>query len=370
MIVLGAVPLRCSRAWRAGIAAAALLVAAKFYLLRIFGGPNGFAPDLPRWIVLGSAWLYAMEFFWLLGAFPVAVLHLVLRGILFAAGHPLRPGWRELHNRISLVLLVVSFAVTTIGCIGGTAAPEIRRVDLAVRGGEGSGAKRFTVLVITDLHVDPSTPPEEIRRLVERCNELDADLVTILGDNVDGTVERCGKLLEPLAELRARCGVLAVTGNHEYYSGFKPWRDFLSVRGLRFLINEVVILPNGVAVAGIPDPQGIRFGVTRPDLAAAAAKLPRNRRAAILLSHRPGFARQAAGAGFDLQLSGHTHGGMVIGFDRLIALFNGGFVSGLYRVGAMTLYVSNGTGIWSGFPVRIGRPAEITLVTLSLPPDR
>jgi len=365
---LGAAPLRVRPAWRILLALAAFLVAGKFFVFRLLGCANPFAPDLPRWFILVTAWLYAVQFFWLLGALACALLHLALRGILRLSGHPLRPGWRILHNRINLAVLAVSLLAAAAGLASGLAAPRIAAAEIPIGNPDPRRApERFTVAVLTDLHAAPSTPVGDVKRIVERCNELAPDLVVILGDNVDGTVARCGKVLAPLAGLRARYGVLAVTGNHEYYSGFKPWWDFLTAHGVRMLINEVVMLPNGVAVAGIPDPQGIRFGVTHPDLAATAAKLPPNRRAAILLSHRPSVARDAAELGFDLQLSGHTHGGMVIGFDRLIAAFNGGFVSGKYRVGAMTLYVSNGAGIWDGFPIRLGRPAEILFLTLPLP---
>ena len=85
----------------------------------------------------------------------------------------------------------------------------------------------------------------------------------------------------------------------------------------------------------------------------------------LLLAHRPAQAKSAARSGISLQLSGHTHGGMIRGLDWVVAQFNGGFVSGLYEVNGMKLYVSNGTGIWNGFPIRLGRPAEITLITLS-----
>ena len=370
VIALGVIPLRLHFAWRAAIAAAVSLVAGKYFVFRLLGCTNAFAPDLPRWFVHVTSWLYSIEFFWLLAAAVCALLHLALRGILRLAGRPLRIRWRILHNRINLGVLAAAFVLSTIGLACATAEPRLRKLEVRPAGSADAPrpdpAATFTIAVLTDLHVDPSTPAEQVRRIVERCNGLEPDLVVILGDNVDGTVERCGKLLEPLAGLRARCGVLAVTGNHEYYSGFAPWREFFTAHGIRLLFNEVVMLPNGVAVAGIPDPQGIRFGETPPDLAGTAAKLPADRRAAVLLSHRPSCAREAAKLGFDLQLSGHTHGGMVLGFDRLIAFFNGGYVSGDYRVGGMTLYVSNGTGIWSGFPIRIGRPSEIVLVTLRL----
>jgi len=84
----------------------------------------------------------------------------------------------------------------------------------------------------------------------------------------------------------------------------------------------------------------------------------------ILAAHQPRLAPEAAEHGVDLQVSGHTHGGMIAGIDRLVARFNEGFVSGLYTVGGMKLYVSNGAGIWNGFPIRIGVPSEIVLIRL------
>ncbi|TPD90421.1 metallophosphoesterase, partial [Pantoea vagans] len=88
----------------------------------------------------------------------------------------------------------------------------------------------------------------------------------------------------------------------------------------------------------------------------------------ILLDHQPRNARQNAAQGVDVQLSGHTHGGLIIGLDRLFAKPNGGFVSGLYQVDGMQLYVNNGTALWPGMAVRLGRPSELTRITLRRQP--
>ena len=82
------------------------------------------------------------------------------------------------------------------------------------------------------------------------------------------------------------------------------------------------------------------------------------------MAHQPRDAGRNAGAGIDLQLSGHTHGGQIVGLHLVTRAANEGFVSGLYRVGAMALYVSNGAGLWNGLPIRIGRPSEISLIVL------
>lgn len=116
-------------------------------------------------------------------------------------------------------------------------------------------------------------------------------------------------------------------------------------------------------LAGIIDEAAAEFGGAVPDLSAALSGIDTSGKI-ILMSHRPDNAPQSATAGVSLQLSGHTHGGMVYGFDKLIAKANNGFVSGLYDIGHMSLYVSNGTGIWNGFPIRLGKPSEITVLTL------
>src|SRR5690606_9612931 len=135
--------------------------------------------------------------------------------------------------------------------------------------------------------------------------------------------------------------------------------------GLPMLLNRHVLIHRGdatLAIAGITDPQAGRFGQPEPDLAAALEGVPPGD-PVILLAHRPGDAGQAAEAGVALQLSGHTHGGQILGPHLLTQWANNGYVSGLYKVGNMQLYVSNGTGLWSGLAIRLGRPSEITLIT-------
>ena len=135
---------------------------------------------------------------------------------------------------------------------------------------------------------------------------------------------------------------------------------------MRLLSNSHAVIERGTArlvIAGVPDRSAGRNGFPGPDLEAALSGAP-EAAPVILLDHQPMQARQAADAGVALQLSGHTHGGMIRGMDRLLARANNGFVSGLYQVGAMQLYVNNGTALWPGFALRLGRPAELTRITL------
>ena len=172
--------------------------------------------------------------------------------------------------------------------------------------------------------------------------------------------------VEPLRALQARDGVWAVPGNHEYFFDYDAWLRHLAGMGIRFLANAHVTLERdgGVLVlAGVTDRSAPATGYPGPDLEAALAGAP-SAASIILLDHQPKNAPLAAARGVALQLSGHTHGGMIRGLDRLVARGNGGYVSGAYAVGGMTLYVSNGTALWPGFALRLGRPSELTRITL------
>ena len=203
----------------------------------------------------------------------------------------------------------------------------------------------FTVAQISDVHVGPTIRQRYLRRIVDRVNTLEADVVAITGDLVDGRVNELAAQVAPLADLRSRHGTFFVTGNHEYYSGAPAWIDELRRLGLTVLLNEHVV----IAAAG---------ETARP-LVLAGAPLGAVR---VLLAHQPRSAAAAAEAGFDLQLSGHTHGGQFYPWN-LFVRFQQPFTAGLHRWGTLWVYTSRGTGYW-GPPNRFGSPSEITCLRL------
>jgi predicted MPP superfamily phosphohydrolase len=160
--------------------------------------------------------------------------------------------------------------------------------------------------------------------------------------------------------------VFFVTGNHEYYSGAEQWIAEVRRLGLRVLMNEHVIRRRGRAtlmIAGVTDYTAQHFNPAHksdPHLAAAGA--PDGVAVRVLLAHQPRSAPAAADAGFDLQLSGHTHGGQFFPWNLFVPLQQP-FVAGLNRVRSLWVYTSRGTGYW-GPPKRFGAPSEITLVRL------
>lgn len=357
-------PLRLKWGWKVLLAVLLAVAAFKFHLLHLFGGPMFFSPVLPEGVLLAAAWLFSvlfLFFFLLLAADVVRLLYLL---VLFCLRRKRTEQFRIIGNRVNLVLLVMAAVLATVGMIGGTAVPRVREEAIAVNH-LPEGADGLTVAVLADLHVDGITRADRIRKIVERTNALNPDIVIIAGDFVDGTVPVHGDDLRPLADLKARYGVFGVPGNHEYYSGYEEWMEFLPTLGIRMLSNGHVLTGEGGAVvlAGVTDPVAAIMGREEPDIRKALAGAP-EKGVRILASHQPRLAPEAAEHGVDLQVSGHTHGGMIAGIDRLVARFNEGFVSGLYTVGDMKLYVSNGAGIWNGFPIRIGVPSEIVLIRL------
>lgn len=362
LIWRAALPLRIPKWGKAAAILLILLIAFKFHILHLFGGPMFFAPELPPSVLLVSAWLYASLFLFF---FLVLFLDLATTAARFVpclrakASEFLRSGIR---NRVLAVLLIVGAALAACGVFNGTRPPAVKKttLELSRLPQEADG---MTIAVLSDIHADATTGEERIRDMVERVNELKPDLIVLLGDLADGRTDARGNELKPLEKLSAKFGVYGIPGNHEYYSGYADWMRFFSSLGIRMLSNSGETLPNGVFLAGVADEAANRMQLEGPDLNPAL----RGRKAEepiLLLCHRPGFAETAREAGVSLQISGHTHGGMILGFARLVALFNGGFSSGLYQVGDMLLYVSNGAGIWSGFPIRLGHPAEISFLTL------
>ena len=201
-----------------------------------------------------------------------------------------------------------------------------------------------------------------MRAVVERVNALKADAVAITGDLVDGRVQDLAPDVAALANLRSRHGSYFVTGNHEYYSGAAEWIAHLRQLGLTVLIDQHVVLDHDGAqlvMAGVADHSARHFDASHhSDPHAAIAGAPRDAALRVLLAHQPRSAPAAADAGFDLQLSGHTHGGQFWPWNLLVKMQQP-FVAGLHRLGAMWVYTSRGTGYW-GPPLRLGAPSEIT----------
>ncbi|MBL8600694.1 MAG: metallophosphoesterase [Myxococcales bacterium] len=230
----------------------------------------------------------------------------------------------------------------------------------------GLGLEGFSIVQLTDIHVGPTVDRAYIAALVARVNALAPDLVVITGDLVDGSVAELAEHVAPLAGLRAAFGTYFVTGNHEYYSGANEWMDHLETLGLRVLRNQRVNLVrggDGFDLAGVHDLSARRTPGAEPANLAKALEAYDPARPLVLLAHQPKQANEAADAGADLVLSGHTHGGQLWPFSWLVKL-DQPYLAGLHRRGKTHIYVSEGTGYW-GPPMRVGTSPEITRVVLA-----
>jgi predicted MPP superfamily phosphohydrolase len=223
----------------------------------------------------------------------------------------------------------------------------------------------FRIVQITDIHVSPTFRRASVEEIVVLVNTLDADIVVLTGDLVDGFVNQLGYDVAPLKQISSGSGNFFVTGNHEYYSGVIEWIEEVKRLGFTVLLNEHVVITRGQArllLAGVTDYRGGNFLPSHrsdPQKALNGA-LPAD--AKILLAHQPKNIFDAAQAGYDLQISGHTHGGQFFPWNLLVG-FVQPYVSGLHTHQNTQIYVSRGTGYW-GPPVRVGAPSEITLIKL------
>jgi uncharacterized protein len=309
------------------------------------------------------------------GFFSSLLVFTLLRDVvLLAAWLPLSAEHSHMLASASAMLVVgLSVFATGVGFANARRRARVKCVEIPLRN-LPPALNGFSIVQISDIHVGRTIKREYVDAIVDAVNALDADLIAITGDLVDGPVQELAPHTAPLARLSARHGAFFVTGNHEYYSGERAWTAEFKRLGLRVLLNEHVVVQHRgvpVVIAGVTDYSSHQFNAAqRSDPAAAAAGAPLNAAAKILLAHQPRSAAAAATAGFDLQLSGHTHGGQFWPWT-LFVRFQQPFTAGLHRLNSLWVYVSRGTGYW-GPPNRFGSPSEITLLRLvaARPSDR
>ena len=358
LVPLFAKPAKLRKRNETAALAAFLACASKFLGFRLLGG-DAFAPELPQPLIWFWNWVYSGMC--ILFALSLALVPARLAARRFFEKASTRRCWL-------VALPAVALAASAVGVWNGLRPPGVTRFDLEFENlpEELDG---YRIVHITDIHASAASRRWRTEAIVRAANSLDADLICLTGDYVDGLSEDESRNLEPIAKLAAKDGVYAVAGNHEYYFDTLGWSKVYALWGIPFLHNSCVFPRPGLALSGVPDPACTCANLPppNPDKALSAAT---NGEFRILLQHRP-YANYRELCGIDmsekcdLQLSGHTHGGIAPAMNLLVGQFNGGMVKGLYLGSdGRTIYVSQGAGQWAGFPIRFFNDPEIAEITL------
>ena len=288
------------------VVAVLVLVALQYHRWSRLSSGSMFSPEFPRPVVA--------LFNWAFGAIVLlALLQLLLdAGLLVAA--LIHGGFVGAPDGVRYAMAALAAIAAAIGVQQAMRVPPLKDVEVAIRGlpPQFDG---YTILQLTDLHISRLFPASWARAVVERSNELGVDLIAITGDLIDGTLEARRADIEPLRDLKAADGVYVISGNHEYIFGYDDWMAHYAALGLRSLENRHIVLERDggkLVLAGITDRASRHRGHPVRDLAAVLAGAPKGA-PVILLDHQPGDARNAAKLGVALQLSGHTHGGLIVG---------------------------------------------------------
>ncbi|SPO55725.1 Ser/Thr protein phosphatase [Pseudomonas sp. JV551A1] len=350
-------PLPVAKMWRV-TGTLIVLIIAQYHAIQIAIFGSMFSPEMPRSWIIVCGWAFCS---FVLLTVTILVLDLISLGMRVLSKDP----GRIMTTRNKTIAAMLVGLLSVYGVQQAIQVPPIRRVSIEVPNlpPEFEGMR---IVQLSDLHISGLFHAAWTRELVAKTNALNGDLVVITGDLIDGTPEARQHDVAPLGDLRASLGVITIPGNHEYYFQERRWQKVFEQLGMKVLINEHLTVDRGdvkLAIAGVTDEVAAKYNGAGPNLSKAISGVPVNV-PIVLLKHRPESADDSAAAGVAVQLSGHTHGGMIWGLNQIARYANGGFISGMYRVGAMTLYVSNGTALWNGFPIRLGVPPEITELTL------
>lgn len=263
------------------------------------------------------------------------------------------------------VAVAAGLALSVVAFFQGLRPPVIREhvVELPGLPREHDGLR---LAFVSDLHLGSQIREAWLKRLIVRLDALKPDVIAIGGDLVDHDVGRVQQMVPQLRGFRARLGVWAVLGNHEFYGGATESARLLTDAGIRVLRDESVAVLPGLRIAGVDD-VGVRgrSRAAESSINRALQDVQRGREGVVYLSHTPEDMELAEKAGAGLMLSGHTHGGQIWPFNFLVGTRFKEIV-GRYSHGPMTLLISRGAGTW-GPRMRLWRPGEILLITLRSP---
>ncbi|MBC2605397.1 metallophosphoesterase [Pelagicoccus albus] len=238
-------------------------------------------------------------------------------------------------------------------------AKRVRLRKIRLRSPKISNANHsLRIVQISDLHLGDSSSIAHTRKLVDTINQQKPDIVVSTGDLFDGYLELMAPFVDALRKIEAPLGKFAVSGNHEVYAGLDQALSLTELAGFSVLRNGSFPVNSQLTVVGVEDPAS----EMKPDEESALSTLSRLP-FHLLLKHRPAFDPESAGK-FDLQLSGHTHGGQIAPFHLLTKLAYRAKPGLTELASHQHLYLSRGTGAW-GPQLRLFAPPEIAVFDLT-----
>ena len=291
----------------------------------------------------GSIWL---------GLLAIAITILIFKDLLVL----LLPNRRGILNIIALGLIAVT---TIISIVNVRLEPRLQ--EITIFHDKLSGMDEFTLVHLSDTHLNAMSDKVKVQALVERVNALQADVIVITGDVIDDKYDRVKEFPPILKMLSSKWGTYAVTGNHEYYAGIEAFDRFAAESDITVLHNESILIGSSVVLAGVDDHAAKDFSLLGSDLDQALREISKDE-LVILLAHKPEKFPEAVAKGVDLQLSGHTHAGQIPPMNFLVPLVFK-YKSGLYQLESSYIHTSPGTSTW-GPPMRLFSRNEITRITL------
>lgn len=314
-------------------------------------------PDFTPWV--SYTWLgFVLIAF---GCFmTVDVLRLLFFGIKLLCGK--NPGF-FLAPAVS-----APFALFAAVAISGYAMYEATNIQVnhfTIKSAKSAGElKKLRIVAVSDLHIGETISLGKLQKWVGIINEQNPDIVIVAGDIIDADMTMRDEEAQVLRSIAAPCGTYAVLGNHEVYSGLNNSRSFIARSGM-ILLENAAHTGGPIEIAGVNDPQVERFaGGAKPDAAALLQKLNQGK-FVLLLKHQPVFETEEIGL-FDLQISGHTHGGQIWPGSYMVRRIFG-LEQGLNHLGEgknkSLLYLMNGTAYW-GPPMRLMARPEILVVDI------
>ncbi len=310
-----------------------------------------------------------LHLFSFLGYLGIGIVNFLVISLFVTDAVLLVTGLEFLELHFNAVVYGLTGLCLALGLYRAFYGPSLKPVTLRFRDLPKS-LQGLKIVQISDLHVGPTLGKRYVERVVKKTLEENPDIIVLTGDIVDGKITKFKEEAEALGKLVQGGKTYFIMGNHDYYSGPEEWIEYFKSLGITVLLNSHDLIQfnhSYFMMAGVTDPAASLVGHPYPDPKAAIETSLTQTKATplfkILLAHNPKLAIRAAAAGFDLMLSGHTHGGQFFPWTLIVKKVHSPHYLGESVESNMRVYVSAGTGSW-GPPLRLGTTTELTSITL------